>query len=404
MAYTIFKQKIRVLTNPLRTIIRNLNTQRVIYDFNEFLGQPGLTATEPRKRALVSYLVKPLIPPVDKRDTSTFSNPGIAQYIPRALNELGYSVDIVNYDNKQFVPTKKYDLFIGHAGINFENIESRLDQSCIKIYFSTGTYWPEWNWAEIDRLEALKKRKGALLPADRQIVYEEEYANVHSDGIICLGNQHAKSTYSKFPLVINVNNAVFPDSYSPTGKKFEKTRNNFLYFNGGGNVHKGLDLLLEAFTRLEQHLYIRQEIEPAFYSIYKKELTEYPNIHLVPFLKKPSKKFFEIMDTCTFVISPTCAEGQPGSVIECMAHGLIPIVSKEANIDTKDFGITLTKNSVEEISSTVKDVSQKPDTWFRQKSASTIKEIKDFYMPDQFLQNMKTAIQTIVDTKNNSHL
>ena len=403
MNHAFLKKTTNTLRNNLGTFMRNRNTRQVILNFNEFLQNPGLNnVVNPEKMALVSYLVEPLLPSQGKRDTSTFSNAGIAQYIPRALNELGYTVDIINYDNKRFVPNKKYDLFIGHGGINFETIVKKLDDACITIYFSTGTYWKEWNRVEKERLDALQKRRGVTLPADRQIEQDEEYANVNSDGIICLGNDHAKKTYDKYSHVINVNNAVYSDTYIPSNKNFNTSRNNFLFFNGRGNVHKGLDLLLEAFTtQTEQHLYVRQNIESDFFKAYEKELTEYSNIHIVPYLEKPSKEFFSLMDTCNFVISPTCAEGQPGSIIECMAHGLIPILSKEANIDTKDFGITLTENSVNEIIQTIKIVSEKPTEWHKSMSNLTINEIQNNYLPEHFLKNMNTAIHEIVKSRTN---
>ena len=376
--------------------------RKIITEFSEYI--PPLTGIERKtpKKALLSYLVEPLLPPQGKRDTSTFSNAGIAQYIPRALNELGYSVDIVGYNNERFTPHKKYDLFIGHGGINFESIANKLNPTCAKIYFSAGTYWKESNRAEKERLAALQKRRDVTLPVDRYIEYDEEYANANSDGIICLGNDHAKKTYNKFPHVINLNNAVYPDTYTRTNKKFENSCNNFLFFNGPGNVHKGLDLLLEAFTQTEQqHLYVRQNIEPAFFNVYKKELTGQPNIHLVPYLKTPSMEFFDMTDRCNFVISPTCAEGQPGSILECMAHGLIPILSKEANIDTKNFGITFKENSIDEIIQTVKAVSNKSPEWYKSMSDLTINEIQNYYHPEHFLENMKKAINEIVKLTDN---
>lgn len=392
------------LKNPfekLYSVVRNRDQGSLILNYNEYLPNLGLNSKNgSQKKALLSYLVSPLLPPPSKRDRSTFSNAGIAQYIPRALNELGYSVDIVNYNNKKFVPKKRYDLFIGHGGLNFETIAMNLNPQCIKIYFSTGTYWKEWNRMEKERLDALQKRRGVILPPDRIIDHDEEYANVNANGIICLGNEHAKKTYSQFPLVINLNNAVYPDSYLPYKKNFEAGRTNFLFFNGGGNVHKGLDLLLEAFSQLEANLYVRQDIEPAFFKVYKRELTDYPNIHCIDYLDKPSKEFFSMMDKCNFVISPTCAEGQPGSIIECMAHGLIPILSKEGNIDTKEFGITLPENSVEELISTIKLVSQKSPEWCRIQSDLTIEEVQNNYLPEHFLKNMKDAIRVVVNSKN----
>jgi len=401
MDLEFWKAKTYSLRSKIGAILYSGRTKQVISGFDEFLPRPvSDTGGEPEKKALVSYLVHELTPPPDKRDSCNFSNAGIAQNIPRALNELGYSVDIVNYNNRHFIPQKKYDVFIGHAGINFESIEKRLDPQCTKIYFSTGIYWKEWNRVDDERRMALQKRKGVLLRSDRSIEHDEEYANAHADGIICLGNDHAKQTYHKFPRVININNAVYPDSYSLSSKDFSKGRNNFLFFNGPGNIHKGLDLLLDAFTQLPQHLYVRQTLEPGFFKVYKKELTEYPNIHLVPFLKKPSKEFFSLMNTSNFVLSPTCAEGQPGSIIECMAHGLIPILSKEANIDTKDFGIMLQQNSVDEIMRVVSEVSQKTPDWCQAHAAHTMEEVKQFYSPEYFLACMKNAVQTIVQEKN----
>jgi len=388
------------ILKKLSTLSQWRSENTIIRDYDEYLLSPsGKRERNSGKTALLSYLVPPLLPSQDKRDTTTFSNAGIAQYIPRALNELGYRVDIVNYNNKKFVPDKKYDLFIGHGGINFETISKKLDPSCIQIYFSTGIYWKEWNRVEKERFDALKKRRGIVLQADRIIESDEEYANFRADGIICLGNEHAKETYNQFPHVLKVNNAVFPDSYSTLNKDFESGRKNFLFFNGGGNVHKGLDLVLEVFSGLDLNLYVRQDIEPAFFKAYQKELTKCPNIHLVPYLKKPSTEFYALMDRCNFIISPTCAEGQPGSVIECMAHGLIPILSKEANIDTKDFGITLTENTIAEIRSIVLEISQKPVDWYKNKSSLTIKEIEDYYSPNQFQGNMKSAIIKIIQTK-----
>lgn len=397
MNFTFLKARTQSLRNSLGAMLYRRRTQRVIYGFNEFLPRPvSGTGADPGKTALVSYLVHDLTPPPEKRDTCTFSNAGIAQYLPRALNELGYTVDIVNYDNRRFTPAKNYDLFIGHGGCNYERIEKSLDPRCTRIYFSTGIYWKTWNRLEDERRYALQKRKGILLPPDRLIGQDEEYANMHADGIICLGNEHAKETYGKFPLVINVNNAVYPDTCPVVSRDFEKGRNNFLFFNGPGNVHKGLDLLLDAFTRVNQHLYVRQALEPGFYRAYKKELTEYPNIHLVPFTKKPSKEFTSLMETSNFVISPTCAEGQPGSIIECMAHGLIPVLSREANIDTGNFGITLKENSVDEIISVVSELSQKPVAWYKERSSLTIEEVRTWYTPEQFLVNMKNAIDSVV--------
>lgn len=376
--------------------------RRVVYDYNEYLGWGGDKRQQSQndvKRALLSYVVSPLLPPPNKRDRVNFSNAGIAQNIPRVLNELGYTVDIVNYNNVSFVPRKHYDLFIGHAGYNFEKIAKKLDPKIPKIYFSTGIYWKVYNYREQERLRALFQRRGVNLPPDRFITESEEYANEHADGIICLGNDSARETYKRFPKVLNLNNAVFPDEYDIKFKDYEYGRTQFLFFNGPGNVHKGLDLLLDAFSALDQHLYVCQAIEPKFAVAYKKELNECSNIHVVGYLKKKTKEFCALMNKCNFVISLTCAEGQPGSIIECMAHGLIPILSKEANIEVKNFGVMFKENTVEEIIKVVNDVSHKPTKWYEERSRLVHNEISENYSEEKFILNMKNAIQTIFKRK-----
>ena len=72
---------------------------RVIRDYDEFcMGKPI-------QSALLSYLSCRFCRHGPFRNRVKFSNRGIAQEIPRSLNELGYSVDIVNYDNRSWFPT-----------------------------------------------------------------------------------------------------------------------------------------------------------------------------------------------------------------------------------------------------------------------------------------------------------
>lgn len=143
-----------------------------VYNYCEYYKKPKNKVNN--KSALISYLPKPLIPQKSKRDRTRFSNLGIAQYIPRALNELGYIVDIISYDDMAFFPKKNYDLFIGHGGINFEKLSKSLPEKTVQIYFSTGVYWKEFNIKEAKRLYDLAKRRGFLLKPDRSINHSEE--------------------------------------------------------------------------------------------------------------------------------------------------------------------------------------------------------------------------------------
>ena len=361
------------------------------------LGYDEYCQAENSKRALVSYLVRPLLLYNRLRTRTMFSNNGIARCIPQALNELGYVVDIISYDNIKWQPSKEYDLFIGHGGINFESISRKLLNKTVQIYFSTGIYWKEFNRREARRIYDLAVRRGHILMPDRVIQNSEEFANRVADGIICLGNQEAVRTYQQFPCVVGINNASYPVKWpEPNTKDYKEGRKHFLFFSGGGNVHKGLDLLLEAFAGTNLHLHICQKIDSHFAMVYHHELMNCPNIHSYGFIPMRSAQYKTLVELCNWTIIASCAEGQPGATIECMAHGLIPILPVSANINIEEFGFQFLDLSIDAIRSLICQVSELPVDVCKKRSslARTISSIE--YTPERFILNFKSAIQEIV--------
>jgi hypothetical protein len=385
---TILKQKSRQLKDVFFQIDQ---TKQVVLGFDEFCQ------AKTSKKALVSYLVSPLLPLNHYRNRAMFSNAGIAKCIPQALNELGYVVDIISYDNVKWRPAENYDLFIGHGGINFESISRQLPDKTIQIYFSTGIYWKESNIREARRIYDLALRRGYLIAPDRVIQNSEEFANQAADGIICLGNQEAVRTYKQFPCVIGINNASYPVTrLKSQTKDYEQGRKHFLFFSGGGNVHKGLDLLLEAFAGTDLHLHICQKIDPQFAKVYDYELRKCPNIHSFGFIPMRSAQFISLVNLCNWTILASCAEGQPGATIECMAYGLIPILPVSANIDLEDFGFQFPDSSIDAIRSIIYQASEIPVDDCKKRSSLSIKISETEYTAERFKQNFKSAVQEIV--------
>ena len=360
--------------------------------------RPAQYASSTRhKRALVSYVTHPFTIAPESPQHLAFSNFGIAKSIVAALLELGYEVTLVSFDDASFQVDGHYDLFIGHGGINWLQLCQQLSPETVKIYFSTGTYWKRANALERERFVRLKSRTGAHLPLDRVVDPSEELANRSADGIICLGNGTNKASYSGFPTVINLNSAVYLDAY-PTGiKNFDSAKHRFLFIAGPGNVHKGLDLLIETFSKLDAHLYCATLFDEKFIRLYEPILKRSPNIHLVGWVSPRSTEFYRLMEECAFVIYPSCAEGQPGSVLEAMQYGLVPIVSENSNIDTKDFGFTLYECSIQGLTSLVQELRSWDAHVVEVMSLATRREIEQFYNPEVFIGEMKRAVTTIVE-------
>jgi glycosyltransferase involved in cell wall biosynthesis len=183
----------------------------------------------------------------------------------------------------------------------------------------------------------------------------------HADYATVLGNEFTLNTYRyankpmfRVPISTPV---VYP---WPAEKDFETCRKQFLWFGSSGMVHKGLDLVLEAFLEMpEYHLTVcgpvqeEKDFEEAFY----KELYQTPNIHILGWIDIGSPEFIEITKNCVGLVYPSCSEGGGGSVISCMHAGVIPIVSYESSVDVDDFGVILKNCSIAKIKDSVRMIA-----------------------------------------------
>jgi glycosyltransferase involved in cell wall biosynthesis len=270
-----------------------------------------------QKRALLSYIVSPLR---SNHLEIPLNNFGICVSIVKALNNLGFIVDVIDYTSSDFIPNRKYDLCIYHGGMNIRKVLSILRKETKIIYFSTGAYWKVHNEKEKERLNKLANRQGVLLQPDRKIAHDEDVALKEADGIIALGNHFLGETYSMYSNVYLINNANFQTLKEITPVETGSRKKNFLFFAGGGNVHKGLDLVIEAFVKVDANLFICTKIEKDFYSLYANTIENNKNINNIGWVTINSQVFLEMVEKCAYIISPSCSEGQPSSVITCMSY------------------------------------------------------------------------------------
>lgn len=367
---------------------------RAIRDYKRYLkgkSQP--------KRALLSYLTQPVLEEAKGNKTVLFSNHGIAVSWVAALNELGYIVDVVDWDDTSVSLNQDYDLFISHGAKNYAWLKSQFRNKPAEIYFSTGSYWKFHNEKELERLEYFTERHGLRLPPDRYIHESEEGPNLAASGIICLGNSGTAETYTKFPIVRSLPVGSYPSNIHVKPKDFSLTRKNFFFFSGGGNIHKGLDLLLDSVADTDINLYIGTKLDPEFEKHYADQLYKSSNIHYLGFVDITSDVFREAASACAFIILPSCSEGSPGSVVDCMQLGLIPVVSQEAHIDTDGVGFTLGGWRINELRVQMEKLSgldaEQLSCLSGQAKAAALK----IYSPDNFRNNLKEAVNNILSQK-----
>lgn len=348
-----------------------------------------------KKYVLLSYITHPFRIPTTSPRFSQHSNLWECKEIANIWLKYGYNVDVIDYNNNRFIPNHPYDIFIDiHS--NMERLSPYLHKSK-KILHITGAHWEFQNNAEIKRIEGVKNRKGVILMPVRQVLPSTGIE--HADCGTILGNKFTQDTfeYAKKPLFpIPLSTIV---QYPFYDKDYDKIRNNYLWLGSSGMVHKGLDLVLEAFSQLPEYNLIicgpvnkEKDFEKAYYD----ELYNLPNVKVVGFIDITSSKFVEIITNTIGLIYPSCSEGQAGSVITCMHAGLIPIISYESGVNTGDFGYTLSENTIEVIIKTIITLSQKSTDELQKMSFNSWSYARENHTRESFSKKYEEFVNWLI--------
>lgn len=371
-----------------RKILRKEPGRKPMYDVYHYTGK------HPTKLALLSYRVHG----IRGNAKSSFSSIGDVHSIIQALSELGYRTDVIDASDTSYIIKKNYDLFIGHWGVNFEWIYNQLPQKTISIFYPMYPYWKFLNETEEKRITNLEQRRGVRVHAERIMNVSDDFALQHTDGVILMSNERGKHTYPTPEKILTIPNASFERGFIDLEKKnFAAGRNNVLWLSGSGNVHKGMDMALEAFAQMpDKHLYICSKQEKDFAELYKKELFATPNIHFIGLIRIYSQQFFDLANKCNTLLFPSSSEGCPGSVVDAMFQGLIPIVTLTSHIDVGPDGIILEPCTVDNIIRTVRDVTSRDTAWHKEHSIAIRKYAREQFSVRRYTDILKQHIETII--------
>lgn len=379
----------------MRRIIRfylKLTQQTIVCNVN---------STSFNKRCLVLYIVRPFQKiPFVKQNLNAHQNQWQVRELVKQIGRFHYDVDVIDHDDKDVTLTKKYDLIIDlHPGLNncyfnYMNIGGQ------RVAYLTGMNASVANHAEDLRLSALAKRRGVQLPPERHArLISKEIERF--DACWCIGNSYNFKSYDEFqmPPVSFIKNTGY--KFLCPFDKQKKRMSNFLFFASSGQVHKGLDLLLEIFGQKDfpYSLFICSGFrnETSFCKLYEKELFHRKNIHAVGFVDIHSSSFQEIVDQCVFSILPSCSEGIAGSVLTTMSAGLIPLVSRECGFEDDEV-IQLDDCSIPTIEQAVREYGQKDIDWGMQKSNEVKRIVEERYSEEMYRSSICSAMEHLLRT------
>lgn len=289
------------------------------------------------KLALVSYLAEPTLLEADDEQLLGHSNKWESREITRLLLELGYCVDVVEWTDDDFAPQEEYALLFD-IYTNLGRLAQRLPKA-LKLLHLTGAYAPFNNQSEQRRAREFQERNGVTYPLQRQVGDVEGYHRSLEMAHHCslIGNEITLSTFpeayqSKIKLVTVSASWI---GWSKKPREFVPPEREYLWFFGGGAVHKGLDLALDAFLNQEKlKLNVVGNIgtEKEFLRFYQPQIKDSSSVQFHGFLDPSQKSFREVARRCFAFIAPSCSESISTAAATCLQIGLYPLVSRETGI------------------------------------------------------------------------
>jgi glycosyltransferase involved in cell wall biosynthesis len=357
--------------------------------------------TSHEKNALLSYIIYPFTGPMQ----NSHSNHRECYTMVEILSELGYNVDVINWNNNAFTPSKKYDLVIDNHN-NLERLLPYLDGQAKKIFHATNAHWLSQNSVEYSRAEDYFVKKGIVINPSRLLSPGNSFA--FCDAISMFGNDFTESTYGVYahkvyhlPMSVTTEAEQIPNRYYPSAKK------KFLWLNSHGALLKGMDIVIDAFAlmpALELHICSNLERDSEFIASVSSQLSAAPNIKMEGWVDINSSAFNNLVTECGWIINTSFSEGGGGSTLNCMAKGLIPVVSRSASITLPgNTGFYIENNNASSLVALLKTISVLPDDVLKEMSFNAYNFIAANHTLENFKKKYKEFLIRILQPVGDQH-
>jgi len=335
-----------------------------------------------------------------------FNYVGLTFEIVRALNLNGYLVDISDV-NTVFYPQKDYDLLIGHGG-KCKQIIDNLKKDAKIIQYVSGEFWEGFNKESEERYNAFCERKNIKekLTFKRSLdglIEGENYLTEKADILFTINFPRMVNSFDKYKSKFHFTGfGAYPDEllYVPVKQKdYDFGRKNFIYVGGtGGNIQKGMDLLIKAFLKTpELNLYIYCKVEEEILKYYKKELNN-KNIHYIyhwRFLPYRNR-LKELMERIVFTIHAPINTGLGTAFMGSMLIGLIPVGYVDLE-DGLDFAVLSNSWQIDDLVKVIKEASKKSPEWCKEAAKKTIEYSKKNWSVESFRKKFNEMINGITN-------
>ncbi|MEA2440680.1 MAG: hypothetical protein QOH76_2104 [Thermoleophilaceae bacterium] len=302
-------------------------------------------------RILLSYSVAHFDPSTPRERQERWGNS--ANVISRTLYELlGKHGDVTFVDafDPPDLAGQRFDLFVG-IWPNFRKMlaASGAERS---VFVAVNMHPAEHNRLLLDFVVEQQLPSDALTTIDILDAEEIGRAIEAADHVLCFGNV---ATYNSFVehgvpkrkvRVVNYGSGSAPpaeDESPPPPAIGGETH--ILYAASEIGLRKGFDIVRGAATRarlerLNAHLHV---VGAASYPHYRRELAALEEslgdrMTNHGWVAAGSDEYRELRRRCQFLLFPSLEEGQAGTVLDAMQHGVIPLISANCGVDFAPLG------------------------------------------------------------------
>jgi hypothetical protein len=212
----------------------------------------NVNGTHYMRRCLLLYTTLPFLADLPP----THPNVWQVRELAKCIGECGYDVDVFDFLATDAPISERYDMVVDiHPG-PMPFYRNYLTENCIKIAYLASSHSAFRNSSETSRLEGVRRRRGVRLLPRRQLDPINNEWLRSADAMFFKGNQRNLDTYgeSRPKRVFFIKNSGY-EFLTPMGFTCKRPRS-FLFIASNGQVHKGLDLVLESFAS-RPHLELR---------------------------------------------------------------------------------------------------------------------------------------------------
>lgn len=364
-----------------------------------FIKNINMNVLNPKqKRVLISYVTMSSY--LDyKHDHITHTLMLELPIIIKTFTDRGFTVDLAHCEDTHHlneVKSRRYDVVFGFGRPWSVALHKQLNV-CSIIYLTECA--PAFSLhEEKERIEYYYKRHAKHVPLMRTGKYFHSSEIALAKYGIFMGNAYTADSYYRDFGSMHLNfispSGLYNNSFKlSTEKKFP--RDVFLWFGSSGVVHKGLDILVDAFKEIpEAKLLIAgcALAEEKYLIDYK----NYNNIENVGFLDVQSDKFLEVIAKSGFIIFPSASEGMSTAVLTCMRHGLIPVITRSCGIDVYDFGYIIDSYKVEDIIKLIHKIMLIDEEQLCKQQKQVYELANKLYTLDSYSQQLSTVVDKIL--------